>query len=254
MRPILITIFGIPIYGYGTMIAIGILSALFLLDRRSKQKGYDSDSMLNMAILAIVLGVVGGKLLYIITEIRSIIEDPSLLKDFGSGFVVYGSIIGGALGVYIYCKKKNWQMLKIFDLAVPSLALAQGFGRIGCFFAGCCYGRATTSFLGVKFKPGSLGPVDTCVLPTQIFSSVFDFALTLLLLWYDKKERKSGRIVALYFIIYSVGRFCVEFIRDDPRGAVGILTTSQFISIFTLLFGIILFNCDKIKSTIKKEC
>lgn len=253
MQPILFKIFGINIYGYGTMIAIGILAALILLDYRVKKKGYDEDAMLNMAILAIVLGVVGGKLLYIITEFKNIIENPSVLKDLGSGFVVYGSIIGGALGVYIYCRKKKWEMLKVFDLAIPSLALAQGFGRIGCFFAGCCYGRPTTTFLGVKFKQGSLGPVDTCVLPTQVFSSVFDFALALLLLWYDRKERKDGRILALYLIIYSIGRFSIEFIRDDPRGAVGFLTTSQFISIFILVFGVILFNYDRIKKSISKE-
>lgn len=247
MRPIIFSIFNRPIYGYGTMIAVGIIAALLLLSHRAKKKGYDEDSIFNMAILAVVLGVLGGKVLYIITELKSIIESPSQLMDFGNGFVVYGSILGGILGVIIYSKKKKWKILKVFDLAIPSLPLAQGFGRIGCFLAGCCYGRPTTSFLGVRFKADSLGPSNVCVLPTQIFSSVFDFLLALFLLWYDKKERKSGRLFALYMIIYSVGRFCIEFFRDDPRGNIGILSTSQFISIFIVIIGIILFNMDKIK-------
>jgi phosphatidylglycerol:prolipoprotein diacylglycerol transferase len=203
-----------------------------------------------MAIIAVVLGVIGGKLLYIITELKSIIQNPSLLKDFGSGFVIYGSIIGGVIGVYFYSRRKKWGLLKIFDLVIPSLPLAQGFGRMGCFLAGCCYGRPTTSFLGVKFKEGSLGPIDIHVYPTQIFSSVFDFALALGLLWYDKKERKEGRVFSLYLILYGIGRFLIEFIRDDPRGSVGILSTSQFISVFIIIIGLIVFNISRFKNKV----
>lgn len=253
LQPILLRFFGVPIYGYGTMIAMGIIAAVLLLNYRAQKRGYDEDSMLNMAILAVVFGVVGGKLLYLITEIKDILKDPSILKDLGSGFVIYGAVIGGALGVHIYARRKKWKTLRIFDLAVPCVALAQGFGRIGCFFAGCCYGRPTSSFLGVTFKEGSLGPVDTCVLPTQIFSSVFDFALAFFLLWYDRKERKAGRVFSLYLIIYSIGRFAIEFIRDDPRGSVGILSTSQFISLFIVVLGIVSFNYDKIKRLLFKE-
>lgn len=253
MRPILFRMFGRPIYGYGTMIAIGIITGVLLLNKRAKKMGYNEDSIFNMAILAVVLGVAGGKLLYIITELKNIVNNPSLLKDFSSGFVVYGSILGGMLGVFIYCRKNKWGIRKIFDLVIPSVPLAQGFGRIGCFLAGCCYGRPTTSFIGVKFKEGSLGPVDTCVLPTQIFSSIFDFLLAVFLLWYDKKERKDGRVFSLYLIIYSVGRFFIEFIRDDPRGRVGILSTSQFIGLFIILLGSIIYNFDKIKGKFVKE-
>jgi phosphatidylglycerol:prolipoprotein diacylglycerol transferase len=247
MYPELFRVFGQPIYGYGTMIAVGIIAALLLLNLRSKKRGYDEDSIFNMAIIAVIMGVVGGKVLYIITELKSIIEDPAQLKNVGSGFVIYGSIIGGILAVVFYCRRKKWDLLKVFDLVIPSLPLAQGFGRIGCFLAGCCYGRPTSSILGVKFKPGSLGPVDTCVLPTQIFSSVFDFLLAVFLLWYDRKERKKGRLFALYMIIYSIGRFIIEFVRNDPRGNVGVLSTSQFISLFIVIIGIVFFNFDKLK-------
>jgi phosphatidylglycerol:prolipoprotein diacylglycerol transferase len=235
------------------MIALGIIAAVLLLNYRAKKRGYDEDSILNMAIIAVILGVVGGKLLYIITELKNIISDPSQLKDLGSGFVIYGSIIGGIFGVYIYSKRKQWKMGKILDLIIPSLPLAQGFGRIGCFLAGCCYGRPTNSIIGVTFKEGSLGPLNTSVYPTQIFSSVFDFALAIFLLWYDKKERKTGRVFSLYLIIYSIGRFAVEFIRDDPRGSVGVLSTSQFISLFIVILGICIYNYDKIKKLIAKE-
>ncbi len=248
MRPILFKIFGINVYGYGTMIAIGICAALILLDYRAKKSGYDEDSILNMAIISIIAGILGGKALYIITEIKSIINDINILKDIGNGFVIYGAIVGGALGIFFYSKKKGWNTLKTFDIVAPTVALAQGFGRIGCFLAGCCYGRETTLPIGVEFKNSIFVPPDIIRHPTQIYSSVFDFFLAFFLLWYGRKERKDGRVFSLYIILYSVGRFLVEYLRDDPRGAVGVLSTSQFISIFTLIIGIVIYNISRLKN------
>lgn len=248
MRPILFRIFNINVYGYGTMIAIGICAALILLDYRAKRQGYNEDSILNMAIIAIVSGILGGKLLYIITEIKDIMNDASILKDIGSGFVIYGAILGGALGIVFYSKKKGWNILKVFDMIVPAVALAQGFGRIGCFLAGCCYGRETTLPVGVEFKNSFFAPSGIVRQPTQLYSSAFDFLLALFLIWYGRKERKDGRVFSLYIIVYSIGRFLIEFLRDDPRGNVGVFSTSQFISIFTLVLGVIIYSIDKIQS------
>jgi phosphatidylglycerol---prolipoprotein diacylglyceryl transferase len=247
MKPVLFKLFGFSIFGYGTMIAIGICAALIMVSYRGKKRGYDEDSILNMSILAVVLGILGGKLLYIITELKHFIAEPSMLKDIGSGFVVYGAIIGGALGVYLYCKRKGWQVLRVFDLTIPAVALAQGFGRIGCFFAGCCYGKPTNMTIGVEFKNSLYAPVGEHLHPTQIYSSVFDFCLAFFLLWYARKERENGRVFSMYVIIYSIGRFFVEFLRNDLRGNVWVFSTSQFISIFTLILGIVIFNLHKIK-------
>lgn len=250
MRVVLFKIFGFKIYGYGTMMAIGIIAALLLLSYRRKQNGYDEDSILNMSIITIISGVLGGKILFLITELKSIISNPSILKDFGNGFVIYGAVAGGALAIILYSRKKKWSTLSILDLVAPCVALAQGFGRIGCFLAGCCYGMETKLPIGVKFKADSLAPYGVSLLPTQIFSSVFDFLLAIFLLWYDKKERKEGRVFAMYMLIYSVGRFLVEFLRNDPRGKVGFLSTSQFIAIFVVIGGVVLYNYEKIKSKI----
>lgn len=247
MRPVLFSVFGVNVYGYGTMIAIGICSAVILLGYRAKQRGYNEDHMFNMSIIAVISGVIGGKLLFIITEITSIIKDPAILKDIGNGFVVYGSVIGGAVAVYFYSKRRKWNTLKIFDMVIPTVALAQGFGRIGCFLAGCCYGKETALPIGVEFRNSIFAPPNVIRHPTQIYSSCFDFLLALFLLWYDRKNHKEGRTFALYVIIYSAGRFLVEFLRDDPRGNVGVLSTSQFISIFTFIAGIIFFNVHLVR-------
>lgn len=253
MRIILFDIFGIQIKSYGLMIAIGIIVAASLLIKSGKKRNLDEDSLMNLIIFTVIGGVLGGKLLFIITEIKEILKDPSILLNFGYGFVVYGAIIGGALTIYLYCKKKKWNGLELIDMTVPGLALAQGFGRIGCFLAGCCYGAETTSKLGVEFPKGSLAPTGVHLHPTQIYSSIFDFILGFFLLYYAKKEREIGKVTGMYLMIYSVGRFIVEFLRNDPRGSVGFLSTSQFIAIFTLIIGIIIFNAKNIFKGEKKN-
>lgn len=253
MRIILFEIFGIQVKSYGTMIAIGIIVAATLFINNGKKKGFDEDSLLNLIIFAIIGGILGGKGLFIITELKDIIREPSILLNFGYGFVIYGAMGGGALAMYLYCRKKGWNIVKMLDMTVPGLAIAQGFGRIGCFLAGCCYGAETTSHIGIKFPKESLAPAGINLLPTQIYSSIFDFLLGFFLLYYSRKERTIGKIMGMYLMIYSVGRFLVEFLRNDPRGSVGVLSTSQFIAIFTLVLGIIIFNNHKIFKGAKKN-
>ena len=252
MRIILFEIFGIQIKSYGLMIAIGIIVAATLFINKGKKKGFDEDSLLNLIIFAIIGGMLGGKGLFIITEFNNIIKEPSILLNFGYGFVIYGAIGGGALAMYLYSKRKKWNVIEMIDMTVPGLAIAQGFGRIGCFLAGCCYGAETTLPIGVEFPKNSLAPAGIHVHPTQIYSSIFDFLLGFFLLYYSKKERKNGKVMGLYLIIYSIGRFLVEFLRDDQRGSIGIFSTSQFIAIFTLVLGIIIFNNHKIFKGAKK--
>lgn len=253
MKIILFEIFGIQVKSYGLMIAIGIIVAATLFINKGKKRGFDEDSLLNLVIFAVIGGMLGGKGLFIITELKDIIKDPSILLNFGYGFVVYGAIGGGALAMYLYCRRKKWNIIEMLDMTVPGLAIAQGFGRIGCFFAGCCYGAETTLPIGVKFPKDSLAPAGIDLHPTQIYSSIFDFFLGFLLLYYSKKERRTGKLVGLYLIIYSIGRFLVEFLRNDPRGNVGVLSTSQFIAVFTLVLGIIIFNNHKFFKGAKKD-
>ncbi|MEG0641376.1 MAG: prolipoprotein diacylglyceryl transferase [Clostridium sp.] len=247
MRLVLFEIFGFKVYSYGLMIAIGILSAGWILTKKTKEKGYDEDEIFNLIIFSVIAGILGGKLLFIITEFKQIVENPSMLLDFGNGFVIYGAIILGGLGVHVYCRRKKWSTLDILDSTVPGLALAQGFGRIGCFLAGCCYGAPTDLPIGVQFPIDSLAQTGVHVHPTQLYSSVFDFALAGFLIWYARRGKSEGKVTGMYIVIYSIGRFIVEFLRNDPRGTVGMLSTSQFIAIFTLIAGIAILNIKKVK-------
>ena len=134
---------------------------------------------------------------------------------------------------------------------MPSVALAQGFGRIGCFLAGCCYGVQTDSAFGIVFKTSKYAPNGIRLVPTELMSSAYDFAMFFVLLALAKKKRKEGTIGFLYLIIYSVGRFVIEFFRGDViRGKVGILSTSQFIAIIVcaVTCAVILVRNRKLKT------
>lgn len=232
----------ITIHGYGLMIGIGILLAFFLAGKRAKRKGLSEDDLYGIGLVCVIFGILGAKLLFCIIEFRSILQDPMSIFS-GNGFVVYGGIIGGTLAAFVYCRKKKLDFLKYFDLVMPSIALAQGFGRIGCFLAGCCYGKETDSIFGIVFKNSNFAPNGVKLIPTQLISSAGNFLIMAILLVFARKQRQPGKVGALYLILYSIGRFAVEYLRNDYRGEVlGIMSTSQFISIFILVLGIALFT------------
>ncbi len=227
----------ITIHGYGLMIAIGVLTALFIGERRARKRGMNPDEIYNLTLWCAVLGFLGAKLLYCIIEWKSFIQNPlSLMRS--SGFVVYGGIIAGVLAGCAWCRIRKLVFLDYFDVVLPSVAVAQGFGRLGCFLAGCCYGRETDSALGIVFHNSQFAPNEVKLIPTQLISSAGMFIIAAILFWYAKEPRKQGTVGFLYLILYSIGRFAVEFLRNDHRGAVGIFSTSQFISIFIFLLGI----------------
>lgn len=252
MKMDIITIGKLTIHGYGLMIAIGILCCVALAMYRAKRHGLNQEAILDIAIYGVVSGFIGAKLLFVIVEFDRFVEDP--LKLLGSeGFVVYGGIIAGVLAAILYCKRKKLVFLQYFDLAAPSIAIAQGFGRIGCFLAGCCYGRETDCFLGVTFPEGGLAPSGVKLLPTQLFSSVGDFLIAGILLFYSGKSKKDGNVGAMYMVLYGAGRFLMEFLRSDERGGFGMFSTSQWISFVIVAGGLALFGWNKGKKNEKKE-
>lgn len=252
MKNDLFSIGPLTIHSYGLMIALGILVCVFMGMYRARKYGYKDEAVLDIAIFGILSGFVGAKLLYVFVEFDRFLENP--MDVLGSeGFVVYGGIIVGALAGVLYCRIKKLLYWEYFDLLAPSIAVAQGFGRIGCFLAGCCYGRPTDAFWGVTFPEGSFAPAGVPLIPTQLISSVGDFAIAGILLLYNKRNKKAGNVGILYMLLYGIGRFLVECLRSDDRGTVGMLSTSQFISIGIVLLAIVLFFRHKIFKGRKNE-
>lgn len=237
----LLTIGNFTIHGYGLMIGIGIIAAYLMAEHLARKKGLDPDQVFYLLIFGVLGGIIGAKLLYWITIWDEIVEDPSILLDLSNGFVIYGGIILGILSGYLVCRVKKLNFWKYLDCATPAIALAQGFGRIGCFLAGCCYGVETDSWFSITFTNSDFAPNGVALVPTQLISSAFDFVHFAILYTVTRKTKVDGLTSALYMIIYGCGRFIIEFYRGDlERGTVGDLSTSQFISIFVVAFGIFL--------------
>ena len=229
----------INVYGYGAMIALGVICAMFILWKRAPRIGLNSDQMTGALLLLLITGFLGAKLLYCIAHFADFKADP--LGTLGSeGFVIYGGILVGIAAAYFWSRKKHIAFVDFLDTVFPAVAIAQGFGRIGCFLAGCCYGLPTDSFLGVVFPEGCGAPAGIPLWPVQLFSSGYDFLLGILILVWERKKEKRGRNLLIYLYGYSIGRFVIEYFRNDTRGQVGFLSTSQFISVLVFIFAVVL--------------
>ncbi len=229
------------IHMYGVMIAVGLVAAFMVLFYYSKKKNIDSklvDFVFYDGVVSIAFGFLSAALFQALYEY---IEDPSRGFRFGEGITFIGGFIGGAvcfLVIYfIFRKRLKINLLDILSIIPCSILIAHAFGRIGCFFAGCCYGKETNSFLGVQF-PHLPNPV----YPTQLFEAAFLLILfgvcSYLVL---KKDFKYN--LSVYLVGYGIFRFLIEFLRGDDRGAFlgGIISPSQFWSLLMIVIGVLLF-------------
>lgn len=233
-----ITIGPITFHMYGLMIAIGLLAGYTISEYRAKKAGLDENIIWGILVCAILGILIGSRLVYYLVSIPQIKNDPSILWNFSNGYVVYGGILFGILFSYLYCMQKGTSFLPYFDLVIPAVSIGQGFGRIGCLFAGCCYGKHTDSAFHIIYSQSEFAPNGVTLIPTQLISSIGNFAIAAILFAYARKKPRTGSVGAMYMILYSVGRFFIEYLRDDLRGGIGTLSTSQLISIAVFIFGI----------------
>lgn len=234
------------IHMYGVMIAVGILCAFLTLFYLTKKKGVDvrfTDFIFYNGIASIVVGFCFATLFQ---STYNYIKNPSAGFELGSGMTFIGGLIGGVacfLAIYfIFRKKYTTRLYEVISLLPCSILIAHAFGRIGCFFAGCCYGKETDSFLGVQF-PDLPHPVH----PTQLYEAAFLFVLFAVSVYLIlKKDFKHN--LSLYLIAYGVFRFLIEYVRGDDRGElVGFVSPSQFWSIFMVVAGVaIIFVMNRI--------
>ena len=253
MKNGLLTIGGLTVHGYGLMIGIGFIAAYLMTEFRARKYRMNTDIVFTLFISSVVFGLLGAKVLYYLTILDRVIKDPGVILDEMEGFVVYGGIIGGVLAGYVVCRIKKEKFWQYFDLIAPAIALAQGFGRIGCLLAGCCYGKETDSPLSITFHTSDFAPNDVALIPTQIYSSILDFLNCIVLCLIARYAKKERTVSGCYLIFYSTGRFILEFFRGDlERGSVGVLSTSQFISIFIFVIGAAILFTGKKKALVMK--
>lgn len=248
------TIFGEEFPAYGIMMITGAFLAIFLACWFAPKKNLERLDVLLTAIFGFVLGILGAKALFILGEIPDYI---SHIKAHGfefswlwneimtSGLVFYGGLIGGILGGWIYVKMFRLDFWELADHMLPFLPLAHGFGRLGCTFAGCCFGIEIDPPLGVHF-PNSLAGANPNLTyaPTQLWEAVFCITILFpVLIWFSSRKQKPGAPVGLYALLYGIFRFIEEFFRDEQTvggSDWGPFTVSQLISLVLIASGILL--------------
>jgi phosphatidylglycerol:prolipoprotein diacylglycerol transferase len=252
MYPELFRIGEFPITTYGIWLALGMLVGLYAASRLGARDGLPRERIYDLGLWVLVGGLVGSKVLMLFVEENVNIFTLDFLR---SGGVFYGGLIGGFLAVVIIVRLYKLPFWKVADAFAPAVALGQAFGRQGCFAAGCCWGKPTDLPWGVHFsKLGNeytgvpiYGPEggDLHLHPTQLIESFTMLAVFGLLIWLHKHKKFDGQILIAYGILYSIFRFSIEFIRDDPRGdLLGFttltgLSTSQGVSLLVAVSSII---------------
>lgn len=222
----------VPVYALfvGLGAALG-LSLFFLRLPRGATKG-----AVRWATAAALGALAGAKLLYLLTMPRGVPLKDALL----TGFVFHGGLLGGALAGLLAARALRLNALLLMDHAAPCLALGHGVGRVGCFFAGCCYGVPVR--WGIVLPRALAAPHDVPLLPVQLIEAALNLALGMALLRYARKEREPGYAAGLYCLAYAALRFVLEFFRgDEARGAAAGLSTGQWMSLGLAAAGLWLF-------------
>jgi phosphatidylglycerol:prolipoprotein diacylglycerol transferase len=252
MYPEIFHIGSFPINTYGVFLAIAFLCAILVTVRLATRDGLPKEKIYDLCLWMLLGGLIGSKILMLFTEPEYRDHPLQLISlDFlRSGGVWYGGLLGAVLASYFLMKRYKLPWWKTADACAPGIAVGNFFGRQGCFAAGCCCGKPTTLPWGVKFT--ELGheitgvPIDNYLHPTQLYESFAMLLVFFFLLWLHKRKRFSGQVILVYALLYSVIRFAIEFVRDDPRGDIlGLttltgLSTSQMISLVIGVSALIL--------------
>ncbi len=241
MHPILFEIFGIPIYGFGVMVAFAFLLGYLWMLRRAEQKGENPDLYMEGFFWVIVAGLVGARLCYLLFFPDLFLKDPigSLLNQ--GGLVWYGGMIAVTLAAWIFCKQKHLSLWRFGDVLAPPAALGLAIGRIGCLLAGCCYGAPCHLPWAIQY-PSVHESYPHWVHPSPLYETVAMLLVTGLLLWVDKHKRFEGATTWFFFVFYGLVRFMLEYYRGDRLVWIEPLnlSASQVISLLGLCFGLVM--------------
>ena len=244
-----ISIFGFTIYFYSLCILLGIFIAYYLINKEAKKNNIDKDFIFNLVFYGIIFGILGARIYYVIFSFDYYKDHlADIIKVWNGGLAIHGGIISGLIFVYYYCKKKKQDFIKIIDIIVPGLIIAQAFGRWGNFFNQEAYGMMVSKKLLQKMLiPGfiinGMYINGSYYLPTFYIESIWCLiGVILMIIIRNKIKIKKGTLTAFYLIWYGVGRLVIEYFRTDSLMFFG-LKQAQIISIISIIIGlIILFN------------
>jgi phosphatidylglycerol:prolipoprotein diacylglycerol transferase len=244
MYPILFRLDGLTVYAYGFFLILGTVIAgiLAILRVRKSDLPISFERAADLFFYTVLAAIVGSRILFVLINFDLFRENPfRIINLWEGGLVFYGGFLLAA-GVAIgYMRWHRLPILKLFDLISPLIGLGLFFGRIGCFLAGCCYGKETSLPWGVTFtNPDSLARLNVPLHPTQLYDAFNGLFIFFFLSWLERRKAFDGQIISLFILIYSIARFLIEMLRGDPRGFVfqNLLSTSQGIGILLAVLSI----------------
>jgi phosphatidylglycerol---prolipoprotein diacylglyceryl transferase len=252
MHPVLFKFGGIPIYTYGVLVAAGVLLSLWYGRRQAPRAGVDPDKLWNMGIYFVLVALIVAKIWLVLSSWDYYLANPRdifSVATFQSGGTFYGGVVGGVLAILLYTHFQKMPLLPTLDVVGAALPIGHAIGRLGCFFAGCCYGKPTTLPWGVTFTNPTAEqlagtPLGVHLHPTQLYEATLEFLNFFFLMWLARRQRFVGQIFGAYLMLYGTERGIIEFFRGDPGRTMmfhDTVSLMQLVSVVLILTGIFLW-------------
>jgi phosphatidylglycerol:prolipoprotein diacylglycerol transferase len=259
MHPVLFRLGPLTIHTYGVLVALAFLAGITLATREGRRKGVEPDRIMDLGLYILAAAIIGSRLLQVAIEYRYYSQHPlEIFMIWKGGLVFYGGFILAVLTSVWYLNKHSLPVWRVADIFAPSIALGQAIGRLGCFSAGCCYGKPTGLPWGVTFTDkDTLAVMGVPLHPTQVYESIGTLLIFIFLFLYRKKTAFEGQLFWLYVLLYSALRFTIEFFRGDvERGFMHVasfeLSTSQAVAIAAFLVSVVALTALKAQARKKR--
>jgi phosphatidylglycerol---prolipoprotein diacylglyceryl transferase len=233
VHPIFIRLGPLDIHTYGVLVAIGFMVGLAVAGWRARSEGIPAEQISDLGVWLIIAGMLGGKLFHIIFFWDDFIAGwrADGVRSLREGFVFYGGFICATVAAVVYTRRKQLSLAKLADIFAPSIALGHAFGRMGCFFNGCCYGKPCALPWAVTFPPPHI-MAGVPLHPTEIYEALGNLVIFAGLSLFYRHKRFDAQVWWLYVLSYGVLRLLVEFFRGDyDTFYFGVLTIGQIVAI-----------------------
>ncbi|MFC1813372.1 prolipoprotein diacylglyceryl transferase [Thermodesulfobacteriota bacterium] len=244
MYPVLFKIGKLSIFTYGAFVAAGFVAGILLAKREAGLLGEDQEKIMDLCFYILIAAIIGSRFLYVVINPEIFFSDPlEIFRIWNGGLVFYGGFIAAVGAAIIYLKNEKISIPKTSDIMAPSIAIGHFLGRMGCFFAGCCYGRGCDLPWAVKFThPDSLAPIGIPLHPTQLYSSLNNLMIFTVLWCFRRRKKYDGQLFLIYVFLYGITRSFLEVFRGDDRGdsLFGIFSVSQVLGLSMAVVAVIM--------------
>jgi phosphatidylglycerol:prolipoprotein diacylglycerol transferase len=256
MHPDFFSLGPFSIHTYGVMMALGFLAGLGNWIVLGRREGHSAQFCTDLMFWVMVSGIAGARTAYVLENWQSYAEAPmTIFRVDQGGLIFYGGLVASGVAIAIFARRHRLGLASLFDFALTSVPLAHALGRVGCFLNGCCYGGlASSGGCGVQFPKtsipwvaqvnegliGSEASSSLAVHPVQLYEAGFNVLVYGLMVWMFRRRLRPGMLMAVYLMLYAVGRFTLEYWRGDrgERLAVGFLSIGQFVSVLAFILGL----------------